>query len=214
LEIICLDLEGVLIPEIWVKLAERTGIDALKATTRDIADYDVLMRQRLDIMAEHKLGIDEISTTVATMRPLDGAESFLERLRERFQVVILSDTFYEITKPLMRQLGWPTLLCHTLVMDSDGAMVDYRLRLDDHKRRAVKAFKLLNYHVLATGDSYNDIGMLTESDAGIFYRAPPNVESEFPDFPVVRDYDALLDAFAEASARLRHAAPTAPPRKG
>jgi phosphoserine/homoserine phosphotransferase len=210
LEIVCLDLEGVLIPEIWVEVAERTGIDALKATTRDIADYDVLMRHRLDLMAEHNLGIDEISAAVATMRPLDGAEAFLEGLRERFQVVILSDTFYDITKPLMRQLGWPTLLCHALQIDGGGALVDYRLRLDDHKRRAVKAFHMLNFRVLASGDSYNDIGMLREADAGIFFRAPPNVEREYPEFPVVRDYDMLLGAFAEASARLGAPAP----RKG
>ena len=210
MDIICLDLEGVLIPEIWVALAERAGLDALKATTRDVADYDVPMRQRLDILAKNHLGLDEIRAAVATMQPLPGAEPFLERLRERYQVVILSDTYYEVTEPLMRRLGWPTLLCHTLVTDSDGALTDYRLRLDDHKRRAVEAFKMLNFHVLAAGDSYNDIAMLGEADAGILFRAPPNVEREFPAFPVVRDHEALLDAFIAASARLR----AAPPRKG
>ena len=210
MDIVCLDLEGVLIPEIWIAFAERTGIDALKATTRDVADYDTLMRQRLDILAKNHLGLDEIRATVATMRPLAGAEPFLERLRERFQVVILSDTYYEITEPLMRRLGWPTLLCHTLVTDPDGALVDYRLRLDDHKRRAVEAIKMLNFHVLAAGDSYNDIAMLGAADAGFLFRTPPNIEREYPDFPMVRDYDALLDAFIAASARL-HASPS---RKG
>ena len=210
MDIVCLDLEGVLVPEIWIEVAKRSGIDALKATTKDVADYDALMRQRLDILAQNGLGLVEIRAAIAAMRPLAGAEPFLQQLRERFQVVILSDTFYEFSEPLMRRLGWPTLLCHTLVTGSDDTVVDYRLRLDDHKRRAVAAFKMLNFHVLAAGDSYNDVGMLGEADVGILFRAPPNVEREFPDFPVVQEYDALLDAFAAASARL-HAEP---PRKG
>ena len=207
MDIVCLDLEGVLVPEIWIEVAKRSGIDALKATTKDVADYDALMRQRLDILAQNGLGLVEIRAAIAAMRPLAGAEPFLQQLRERFQVVILSDTFYEFSEPLMRRLGWPTLLCHTLVTGSDDTVVDYRLRLDDHKRRAVAAFKMLNFHVLAAGDSYNDVGMLDEADVGILFRAPPNVEREFPDFPVVRDYDALLDTFAAASARL-HAEPS------
>ena len=210
MEIVCLDLEGVLIPEIWVEVAERAGIDALKSTTQDIADYDVLMRQRLDILAQNGLGLDEVHAAIDAMQPLTGAEPFLQRLRERFQVVILSDTFYEFTEPLMRRLGWPTIFCHTLVTGPDGALVDYRLRIDDHKRRTVKAFKMLNFHVLAAGDSYNDVGMLAAADVGILFRSSPNVEREFPDFPVVRDYDALFDIFDTASARLR----AAPPRKG
>ena len=218
MKIVCLDLEGVLVPEIWVALAERSGIDGLKATTRDIPDYGVLMRQRLDILAHNGLGLDDIRRAVAAMEPLAGAEPFLQRLRERYQVVILSDTFYEFTEPLMRRLGWPMILCHTLVTGPDGVLVDYRLRLDDHKRRAVAAFKKLNFHVLAAGDSYNDVGMLGEADAGILFRAPPNVARDFPDFPVVRDYEALLDAFAEAGARLRATDGSSPapppPRKG
>ena len=209
MEIVCLDLEGVLIPEIWVEVAERAGIDALKTTTQDVADYDLLMRRRLDILAHNGLGLDEINAAVAAMQPLAGAKSFPQRLRERFQVVILSDTFYEFTEPLMRRLGWPTLFCHTLVAGPDGALIDYRLRLDDHKRRAVEAFRILNFHVLAAGDSYNDGGMLGAADVGILFRAPPDVEREFPDFPVVRDYEALFDTFIDASARLR----AAPPRK-
>ena len=210
MEIVCLDLEGVLIPEIWVEVAERAGIEELKTTTQDIADYDVLMRRRLDILAQNGLGMDEIHTAIAAMQPLAGAEPFLQRLRERFQVVILSDTFYEFTEPLMRRLGWPTLFCHSLVTGPDGALVDYRLRLDDHKRRAVEAFKMLNFHVLAAGDSYNDVGMLAAADVGILFRTSPNVERDFPDFPVVRDYDALLDIFDTTSARLR----AAPPEEG
>jgi len=210
LEIVCLDLEGVLIPEVWVEFAERAGINALESMTQDVADYDVLMRRRLDILAQNGLALDEIHVAIAAIQPLAGAEPFLQRLRERFQVVILSDTFYEFTEPLMRRLGWPTLFCHSLVTGPDGALVDYRLRLDDHKRRAVEAFKMLNFHVLAAGDSYNDVGMLAAADVGILFRTSPNVERDFPDFPVVRDYDALLDIFDTTSARLR----AAPPEEG
>jgi phosphoserine/homoserine phosphotransferase len=200
-EIACLDLEGVLIPEIWINFAERTGIDELRATTRDIPDYDVLMRQRLNILKEHKLGLPDIQEVIDGMGPLEGAREFLDWLRERFQVVILSDTFYEFAAPLMRQLGHPTLLCHKLSVDSDGMVTDYHIRQKDPKRESVKAFHGLNFRVIAAGDSYNDTTMLSEADRGILFRPPQNVIDEFPQFPVVTNYDDFRQAFAEASIR-------------
>jgi len=201
MEIACLDLEGVLIPEIWINFAERTGIEALRATTRDVPDYDVLMRQRLSILEQHRLGLPDIQAVIDGMGPLDGAREFLDWLRARFQVVILSDTFYEFAAPLMRQLGHPTLLCHRLSVDDQGFVKEYHLRQRDPKREAVKAFKGLNFRVIAAGDSYNDTTMLAEADRGILFRPPQNVIDEFPQFPVVTDYDAFRDAFAEASLR-------------
>ncbi|MES9855508.1 MAG: bifunctional phosphoserine phosphatase/homoserine phosphotransferase ThrH [Sedimenticola sp.] len=201
MEIACLDLEGVLIPEVWINFAERTGIDELRATTRDIPDYDVLMRQRLDILQQHKLGLPDIQEVIAGMKPLDGASEFLDWLRERFQVVILSDTFYEFAAPFMRQLGYPTLLCHKLSTDENGFVTDYHLRQKDPKRQSVKAFHGLNYRVIAAGDSYNDTTMLAEADRGILFCPPQNVIDEFPQFPVANDYDAFRAAFQEASIR-------------
>jgi len=200
--IACLDLEGVLIPEIWLGLADRTGIAELRATTRDVPDYDELMRYRLDILARHGLGFADIRATVAGMAPLPGAAAFLDRLRERFQVVILSDTFYEFAMPLMPALGRPTLFCHHLVVDERGAITGYRLRQADPKRQAVAAFRRLNFRTIAAGDSYNDLGMLQEADAGVLFRPPANVVAEHPDFPVCRDYDALWAAFADAAAAM------------
>jgi phosphoserine/homoserine phosphotransferase len=201
LELVCLDLEGVLVPEIWIEFAQRTGIDALRATTRDIPDYDVLMKQRLALLDEHGLRIDDIQAVIADMSPLDGASEFLGRLRQDFQVVILSDTFYEFSAPLMQQLAWPTLLCHRLVTDELGRVVDYRLRQPDPKRASVKAFHSLNYRIIAAGDSYNDTSMLEEADAGILFRAPDNVIAEFPQYPSVTCYEALMEAIAAASER-------------
>ncbi|MES9897986.1 MAG: bifunctional phosphoserine phosphatase/homoserine phosphotransferase ThrH [Sedimenticola sp.] len=201
MEIACLDLEGVLIPEVWINFAERTGIDELRATTRDIPDYDVLMRQRLDILQQHKLGLPDIQEVIAGMKPLDGATEFLDWLRERFQVVILSDTFYEFAAPFMRQLGYPTLLCHKLSIDENGFVTDYHIRQKDPKRQSVKAFHGLNYRVIAAGDSYNDTTMLAEADRGILFCPPQNVIDEFPQFPVATDYDAFRAAFKEASIR-------------
>ena len=201
MEIACLDLEGVLIPEIWINFAKRTGIEELKATTRDIPDYDVLMRQRLRILAEHKLGLPDIQAVIDGMGPLEGAREFLDWLRERFQVIILSDTFYEFAAPLMRQLGYPTLLCHKLSVDDQGFVTDYHIRQKDPKRQAVKAFKGLNFRVIAAGDSYNDTSMLAEADRGILFRPPQNVIDEFPQYPVVGDYEAFRKAFATASER-------------
>lgn len=201
MQIACLDLEGVLVPEIWINVAERTGIDALRRTTRDEPDYDVLMRGRLRILAEHRLGLADIQQVIAGMQPLPGAADFLAWLRERFQVVVLSDTFYEFAEPLMVQLGRPTLLCHRLETDAAGRIVAYHIRLPDQKRRAVQAFRGLNFRVVAVGDSYNDTAMLAEADAGILFRPPQNVIDEFPQFPVTRSYDDLRAAILAAAAR-------------
>ena len=201
MEIACLDLEGVLVPEIWIAFAEKTGIESLKATTRDIPDYDVLMQQRLRILDEHGLKLNDIQQVIATLKPLDGAVEFVDWLRERFQVVILSDTFYQFSTPLMQQLGWPTLLCHTLVVDETGKVTDYALRQPDAKRECVKAFKRLNFRVIAAGDSYNDTTMLAEADAGILFHAPENVIREFPQYPAVHEYDELKREFLKASER-------------
>lgn len=201
MELACLDLEGVLIPEIWIDFAERTQIEALKATTRDIPDYNVLMQQRLDLLKQHKLGLPDIQAVIDGMAPLPGAREFLDWLRERFQVVILSDTFYEFAAPLMRQLGHPTLLCHKLSVDEQGFVVDYHLRQPDPKRCAIKAFHNLNMRCIAAGDSYNDTTMLAEADAGILFSPPQNVIDEFPQFPVTRDYEQLKVAFLDASER-------------
>ena len=197
----CLDLEGVLTPEVWIEVAERTGIDALRRTTRDEPDYDVLMGQRLETLAAHGLGIREIQDVIAEMEPLPGAAAFLDWLRERFPVVILSDTFYEFAAPLMRQLGWPTLWCHQLEIDPDGRITGWRIRKPDQKRHAVRALHELGFAVVAAGDSYNDTAMLAEADAGILFRAPDNVIREFPRFPVTRTYDELREAFEKATGR-------------
>lgn len=201
MELACLDLEGVLIPEIWIAFAEKTGIDALKATTRDVPDYDVLMRQRLRILDEHGLKLPDIQAVIAELEPLPGAVEFVNWLRERFQLVILSDTFYEFAMPLMRQLGHPTLLCHKLEVDAEGRVVDYKLRQRDPKRQSVRAFQLLNYRVIAAGDSYNDTTMLAQAEQGILFHAPDNVIAEFPQFPAVHTYDDLKKAFLQASER-------------
>ena len=201
MEIACLDLEGVLVPEIWIAFAEKTGIDALKATTRDIPDYDVLMKQRLRILDEHGLKLADIQKVIATLKPLEGAPEFIDWLRERFQVVILSDTFYEFYQPLMRQLGFPTLLCHRLITDENDRVVSYQLRQKDPKRQSVIAFKSLYYRVIAAGDSYNDTTMLSEAHAGILFHAPDNVIREFPQFPAVHTYEDLKQEFLKASVR-------------
>lgn len=201
--IACLDLEGVLVPEIWINVAERTGIDALRATTRDIPDYDELMQQRLGILEENQLGLPDVQEVIAGMGPLDGAKDFLDWLKSEFQVVILSDTFYEFAAPLMKQLDYPTLFCHRLEIDSDsGKIVNYHLRQKDQKREAVKAFHSLNFKVIAAGDSYNDTTMLEEADAGILFRPPDNVIEEFPQFPVTQNYEEMVAAFENAASQL------------
>lgn len=199
MQIACLDLEGVLVPEIWINVAEGTGVEALRATTRDIPDYDRLMRQRLRLLNEHGLKLADIQKVIAGMGPLPGACEFLDRLREIFQVVILSDTFYDFAAPLMKQLGHPTLLCHRLKVDSDGRVTDYHLRMKDQKLEAVKALHHLKFRIIAAGDSYNDIAMLAEADAGILFCPPQNVIDEFPQFLVTETYDELYDAFVEAN---------------
>ncbi len=201
MEIACLDLEGVLVPEIWINFAKKTGIDALKATTRDIPDYDVLMKQRLRILDEHKLGLNEIQEVIADMGPMEGALEFVDWLRERFQVVILSDTFYEFAQPLMRQLRWPTLFCHKLEVGPSGRITDYKLRQKDPKRQAVIALQSLQYRCIAAGDSYNDTTMLAQAEAGILFKAPQNVIAEFPQFPSVNTYEELKKEFLKASNR-------------
>jgi len=200
-EVACLDLEGVLIPEVWIHVARRTGIDDLLVTTRDMPDYDELMKLRLSILEREGLGIRDIQEVIDSMDPLPGAGEALAWLRENFQVVILSDTFYEFAEPFMRKLGWPTLLCHQLEIDSGGKVVDYRLRQADPKRNAVRAFHSINLRCIATGDSYNDTTMLSEADAGILFRPPDNVIEEFPQFPVAREYAELRAEFARASLR-------------
>lgn len=201
MQIVCLDLEGVLIPEIWVNFAELTGIEALRATTRDVPDYDQLMKFRLGLLDEHRLGMPDIEKVIGTMRPMEGAREFLDSLRSRYQVVILSDTFYEFARPLMAQLGWPTLFCHRLEVDAAGRITDYKLRLRDHKRKAVAAFKQLNFQTVAAGDSYNDTTMLGEADTGILFCPPQNVIDEFPQFQVTRSYDELSAAIVAAVGR-------------
>lgn len=201
MEIACLDLEGVLVPEIWIAFAEKTGIDSLRKTTRDEPDYDVLMRYRLDILRQHGLGLNEIQDVIATLEPLPGAIDFVNWLRERFQVVILSDTFYEFASPLMKQLGYPTLLCHKLETGEDGAVIDYHLRQVNPKRQAVVGFKSMYYRTIAAGDSYNDTTMLEEADVGILFHAPQNVIDEFPQFQAVQTFDDLKRAFIRASNR-------------
>lgn len=191
MQIVCLDMEGVLVPEIWIEFSQRTNIPELSRTTRDEPDYDKLMRRRIALLEEHKLGLRDIQNVIAQMRPLAGAHGFLNALRARTQVVILSDTYYEFAMPLMRQLGFPTLFCHELVTDDEGRVRDYRLRMRDHKQASVAAFRSLNFHTVAVGDSYNDTTMLGAAHAGILFRPPDNVVAEFPQFAVARTYEEL-----------------------
>lgn len=202
MHIVCLDLEGVLVPEVWINFADRTGIPELRLTTRDIPDYDQLMKGRLAILAKHKLGLAQIQEVISGMDPLEGAREFLDRLRTEYQVLILSDTFYEFGMPLMRKLGMPTLFCHRLETAADGSITGYRLRQSDPKRKAVAALKDLNFRIVAAGDSYNDTSMLAEADAGILFRAPPRVVQEFPQFPVTHEYAELASAIQRASAAM------------
>lgn len=202
MHIVCLDLEGVLVPEIWIEFSKRAGIPELKRTTRDEPDYDKLMTYRLNILREHKLGLPDIQKVIAEMGPMDGARAFLDKLREDYQVVILSDTFYEFAHPLMRQLGWPTLLCHRLEVDAEGVVRDYRLRMPEQKRAAVQALKGLNFRVIAAGDSYNDTGMLMAADAGFFIHPPESIVRQFPQFAVTRSYAELRAAIDSAARAL------------
>jgi len=191
MHIVCADLEGIFVPEVWINVAERTGIEELRLTTRDISDYDVLMKSRLAILDENGLKLKDITDAIGQMEPLDGAPEFLEWLRSNTQIIVVSDTYIEFAKPLMRKLGWPTLLCHNLSIGSDGAIVGYNLRQQDSKREAVVSLKRLNYRVIGIGDSYNDISMLKEADTGILFSPPDNVKDEFPEFPASYSYDEL-----------------------
>ena len=188
----CLDLEGVLTPEVWINVAESTGIEKLRLTTRDVSDYDELMRMRLKILDENNLKIGDIQSVIRTMDPLEGAREFLDSLRDRCQVIILSDTYYEFAGPMMEKLGRPVLFCNSLVIEPGGRIAGYRLRQKDGKRKSVQAMHSLQFKVIAVGDSYNDTTMLGEADAGILFRPPENVVEEFPQFPVTRAYSELM----------------------
>jgi phosphoserine/homoserine phosphotransferase len=201
-KIVCLDLEGVLVPEIWIAFSEQTGIPELRRTTRDEPDYDKLMKFRLDILKRHRLGLKDIQRVIGAMGPLPGAREFLDALRESCEVIILSDTFYEFAHPLMRQLAWPTLFCHSLETSADGMVVDYRLRMPEQKREAVRRFREMNFVVVAAGDSYNDTKMLAEAHAGILFHPPENVIREFPQYPVTKSYAELRAEIDRAFARL------------
>jgi phosphoserine/homoserine phosphotransferase len=202
MHVVCLDLEGVLVPEIWISLAEKTGIESLRATTRDIPDYDRLMHQRLKELEKRNMGFADLQSVAESLEPMDGARNFLDWLRDRYQVIILSDTFYELSGALMRKLGWPTLFCNRLEIDPSGAISGFRLRQEHPKREAVKALKSLNYRVLAAGDSYNDLSMLAEADAAVLFRPPENVIRDAPQYPVAEDYAGLTEALIEASKKL------------
>lgn len=198
----CLDLEGVLLPEIWIKFAEKTGIEELKLTTRDIPDYDQLMMGRLAILKKHNLKLQDIQDVIEALSPLDGACDFLQWLKSEFQVIILSDTFYEFAQPLMKKLDYPTLFCHKLITDDAGNILNYELRQSDQKTKAVKALQGLNFQVISAGDSYNDTGMLQQADAGILFCPPEKVIQEFPQFPVTRNYNEFQMAFIRAKKAL------------
>jgi phosphoserine/homoserine phosphotransferase len=200
MHIVCSDLEGVFVPEIWINVALKTGIEELKLTTRDISDYDVLMRKRLSILAAHGLKLQDITAVIATMDPLEGALEFLDWLRPQAPIIVVSDTFTQFAGPLMKKLGWPTLFCHSLEVDPDGAITGYRLRQPDSKRRAAQSLRQLNFKIIGMGDSYNDINLLKESDTGILFRPPENVVREFPQFPVTRDYEELKPLIRTALA--------------
>ena len=201
--IACLDLEGVMVPEIWINVALKTGIEELKITTREMPDYDALMKQRLRILDQHKLTIEDIQSVIDRMGPLEGAPDFVRWLRERCQLIVLSDTFYQFALPLMRQLGFPTLFCNQLEIDSSGRIVNYHMRMQNQKKHSVAALKSLNFFTLAAGDAYNDTAMLAEADAGFFFRPPDHLPKEFPQFPVTHTYAELQAEFSKAGG-LRH----------
>jgi len=198
--IIATDLEGVLVPEIWIAVAERTGIAELRLTTRDLPDYDELMRRRIAILREHGLSLADVQTVIATLDPLPGAADYLVWLRSHYQCIILSDTFYEFAAPLMAKLGYPTLFCNSLEIDGRGMIVAHRMRMTHGKRETVRALRALGFRVLAIGDSYNDTAMLAAADHGILFRPPPNIIAEFPQFPVIDSYADLRETIADFDA--------------
>ncbi len=192
MDIVCLDLEGVLVPEIWINVAQKTGIEGLKLTTREVPDYDKLMAGRVKILKENHLTLSDIQAVIATMHPLDGAYEFLQTLRSLTQVVILSDTFTEFAKPLMKQLDWPAIWCNDLIVDPDNMITGHRMRLHDGKGKAIQALRQLNFRTFAAGDSYNDLTMIRQADSGCLFRAPQNILLEEPDLPMVETYEAFL----------------------
>lgn len=202
MQLVCLDLEGVLVPEIWIEFSKRTGIPELSRTTRDEPDYDKLMKYRLDLLQQHQLGLPDIQKVISEMGPMADAKDFLDALRRDYQVMILSDTFYEFAMPLMAQLGMPTLFCHKLEADARGFLVNYHLRMPNQKKEAVQRFKELRFKVIAAGDSYNDTAMLGEAHAGILFHPPQKVIDEFPQFPVTLNYSELRAEIDLASARI------------
>ena len=202
MQLVCLDLEGVLVPEIWIAFSERSGIPELRRTTRDEPNYDTLMKFRLNLLRQHKLGLPDIQAVIAGMQPMPGAREFLDALRRDFQVIILSDTFYEFAMPLMTHLGMPTLFCHKLETDATGFVVNYHLRMPNQKQEAVRRFKELNYKVIAAGDSYNDTAMLMAADAGILFHPPQSVIAEFPQFPVALSYAEMRAEIDQAAKRI------------
>lgn len=196
--ITCLDMEGVLVPEIWIAFAEATGIPELKRTTRDEPDYDKLMRYRLDILKEHGLGLKEIQQVIATIDPLPGAKAFLDQLRQETQVIILSDTFEQFAQPLMKKLNWPTLFCNTLEVAPDGEITGYQMRCEKSKLTTVKALQSIGYQTIASGDSFNDLGMIQASKAGFLFRSTPQIQADYPDIPAFEEFDDLLAAIRKA----------------
>lgn len=201
MEIICLDLEGVLVPEIWIAFADEVGIPALRRTTRDEPDYHKLMDYRMNILREHNLTLDDIQNTIARIKPLEGAGDFLEKVRSLTQVVILSDTFKEFASPLMKQLGWPTILCNSLIVDDKNMLSGIKMRIEDGKRKAIEAFRSINYRTFAAGDSYNDLTMIKTADSGALFRAPENILQEYPELPLCTTYDEfykVIEAFVKS----------------
>lgn len=194
MEIVCLDLEGVLVPEIWIAFAQASGIPELKRTTRDEPDYDKLMQYRIDILKEHGLGLKDVQDVIATIDPLPGAKEFLDQLREETQVIIISDTFKEFAKPLMKKLGWPTIFCNSLVVSEAGEITDFTMRIEQSKLTTVKALQSIGYDTIASGDSYNDLGMIQASKAGFLFRSTEQIKKDHPELPAYETYDELLAA--------------------
>ena len=198
MEIVCLDLEGVLVPEIWINFAKKTGIKELEATTRDIPDYDVLMTQRLNILKQHGLGLNDIQAVIADMGPFPGAKEFVEWVSTHFQLIILSDTFYEFAHPLMKQLGWPTIFCNELEVAEDGEITGFRMRIEQSKLSTVKALQSIGFETIASGDSYNDLGMIQASKAGFLFRSTDKIKADYPQIPAYETYEELLGAIKKA----------------
>ena len=198
MEIVCLDLEGVLVPEIWIAFAEETGIPELKRTTRDEPDYDKLMKYRLNILKEHNLGLKEIQETISKIDPLPGAKEFLDKLREMTQVIIISDTFTEFAQPLMKKLGWPTIFCNSLVVAEDGEITDYKMRVENSKLTTVRALQSIGFETVASGDSYNDLGMIQAGKSGFLFRTTEQIKADYPQIPALETYEELLNALKEA----------------